>query len=343
MGQSTNDTYPTAMRLAALDALRDFYPEAERLADALAQVGETFAATVKSGRTHLQDAVPVTLGGEFTAYAQALRASVRHIQRTAKDLHQLGIGGSAAGTGMNTHPAYAGTMAKELSAQTGFALRKAPDLVCAMQSQAPVGRTSSAMRDFAVELGRIANDLRLLSSGPTTGLAEIKLPSVQAGSSIMPGKINPSIPEMVNMVCFHAIGNDMTVSQAVAAGQLELNVMMPVMAENLVESIDILGAASRQLAVRCVLGITADSQRCLDYAYRSMGLATALAPHIGYLASAGVAKRALAEGKTVPDLVREEGLLSEGELNRILDPARMTRPDPALAKKRKSRKSKKGS
>ncbi|MEK7722672.1 MAG: aspartate ammonia-lyase [Elusimicrobiota bacterium] len=333
MGQSTNDTYPTAAHIAALAALENFEVEAGGLAASLAERGKKFAGIIKSGRTHLQDAVPVLLGREFSAYAAAVRASVRHIRRTAADLGELGIGGSAVGTGMNTHPAFARRMVRELSKLTGLKLRKAGDLMHAMQSQAPVGRVSSAMRDFAVELGRIANDLRLLSSGPATGLAEIRLPPVQTGSSIMPGKINPSVPEMVNMVCFHAIGNDLSVSLAVAAGQLELNVMMPLMAENLLESIDLLAAACRQLALRCVDGITADAGRCRDYAHRSMGLATALAPVIGYLAAANVAKRALAGGKTVPGLLEEEGLLSAEVLARLLDPVRMARPESLLSGK----------
>lgn len=326
MGQSTNDTYPTAAHLAALEALKDFEKEAGRLAASLAGRGRKFSRVLKSGRTHLQDAVPVMLGREFSAYAAAVRASARHIGRTAADLRELGIGGSAAGTGMNTHPAFARRIAAELSRLTGFKLRNAADLMHAMQSQAPLARVSSAMRDFAVELGRISNDLRLLSSGPATGLAEIKLPAVQAGSSIMPGKVNPSVPEMVNMVCFHAIGSDLGVSLAAGAGQLELNVMMPLMAENLLESIDLLAAACRQLALNCVDGISADAERCRDYAHRSMGLATALAPEIGYLAAAGVAKRALAGGKSIAGLAEEEGLLSSGALARLLDPARMTRP-----------------
>ncbi|MDD5209939.1 MAG: aspartate ammonia-lyase [Elusimicrobiales bacterium] len=326
MGQSTNDTYPAAAHLAALAALEDFEAEAARLAASLSERGKKFSKVLKSGRTHLQDAVPVLLGREFSAYAAAVRASARHIRRTAADLNELGIGGSAAGTGMNTHPAFARRMAAELSRSTGFKLRKAADLMHAMQSQAPLGRVSSAMRDFAVELGRIANDLRLLSSGPATGLAEIRLPAVQAGSSIMPGKVNPSVPEMVNMVCFHAVGGDLSVSLAAAAGQLELNVMMPLMAENLLESIDLLAAACRQLALRCVGGITADAARCRDYAGRSMGLATALAPEIGYLAAAGAAKRALASGKSIAGLAEAEGLLSPGALARLLDPVRLTRP-----------------
>jgi aspartate ammonia-lyase len=332
MSQSTNDTYPTAMRLAAVTELAGFYPEAERLVASFDRLAGKYAIALKSGRTHLQDAVPITLGREFAAYARAIEVGVRHIRRTADDLLDLPIGGSAVGTGMNTHPAYAAQMAAELSRSTGHAFRAAPDLVHVMQSQASTAMVSSALRDFAVELGRIANDLRLLSSGPTTGLAEIRLPEVQAGSSIMPGKVNPSIPEMVNMVCFQVIGNDLTVSQAVAAGQMELNVMMPIMAENVLESIEILTSASRQLALRCVDGIEADEERCRLYAFRSMGLATALAPYIGYLSAAGVAKRALHEGETVPELVRQEKLLSVEELERILDPARMTAPDPDLAK-----------
>lgn len=326
MGQSTNDTYPTAAHLAALAALKDFEKEAGRLAASLAGRGKKFSRVLKSGRTHLQDAVPVMLGREFSAYAAAVRASARHIRRTAADLRELGIGGSAAGTGMNTHPAFARRMAGELSKLTGFKVRKAADLMHAMQSQAPLARVSSAMRDFAVELGRISNDLRLLSSGPATGLAEIRLPAVQAGSSIMPGKVNPSVPEMVNMVCFHAIGSDLAVSLAAAAGQLELNVMMPLMAENLLESIDLLAAACRQLALNCVDGISADAERCRAYAHRSMGLATALAPEIGYLAAAGVAKRALAGGISIAEALEAGGQFRPEVLSRLLDPVRMTRP-----------------
>ncbi|MCC6160373.1 MAG: aspartate ammonia-lyase [Deltaproteobacteria bacterium] len=337
MGQSTNDTYPTAMRLAVLDALDGFFDEADRLAKTFAAKGREFARVVKSGRTHLQDAVPVTLGGEFAAYAEALASSLRHVRRTSADLLELGIGGSAAGTGITTHPGYAREMAAGLAKETSKPFRRAKNLQHAMQSQAPIGRVSGAVRDFAIELGRIANDLRLLSSGPTTGLAEILLPSLQAGSSIMPGKVNPSMLEMVNMVCQHAIGNDTTVAWAVGAGQLELNVMMPVMIENLLESIEILASAMRQMRVLCVDGIAADAKRCEDYAYRSLGLSTALNPHIGYLSAAKVTKQALAQGKTVVQVVRELGLLSDADLARVLDPVAMTRPDPALAPKRRKR------
>ena len=231
MSQSTNDTFPTAMHMGAVVALAEFLPAAELLAAEFISLGRRFATQIKSGRTHLQDAVPVTLGGEFKAYGDSLKASLKHVKRTATDLLTLAIGGSATGTGMNTYPDYAEKMVVELGKAIGKPFLKARNLMQAMQSQAPVSRTSGALRDFAGELGRIANDLRLLSSGPTTGLAEIRLPPVQAGSSIMPGKVNPSIAEMVNMVCFHVIGNDTCINRAAGAGQLELNVMMPIMAE----------------------------------------------------------------------------------------------------------------
>jgi aspartate ammonia-lyase len=333
MGQSTNDTYPTAMHLSVLDALEEFYPAGDLLAASFSRKGKRYRNVIKSARTHLQDAVPVMLGEEFIACARAIRASKRNVRQAAQDLHILAIGGSAAGTGMNTHPRYAEAMVRELAEETRRPLRKAPHLQQAMQSQGPIGRVSSAVKDFAVETGRIASDLRLLSSGPTTGFGEIVLPPVQAGSSIMPGKINPSIPEMVNMVCFHIAGNDMTVSQAVAAGQIDLNVMMPVIAENILESIEILTSACRQLSIRCVDGIEVNRERCRNYAMRSMGLATALAPYIGYLAAADLAKKALAEGKTIPDIVKEKNILSPEELKKVLDPLRMTRPDPDLAQK----------
>ncbi len=330
MSQSTNDTFPTAMHLAVVDALADFYPAVDQLAGEFKRLGQRFAKQIKSGRTHLQDAVPVTLGGEFRAYADSLKASMRHIRRTAEDLLTLAIGGSATGTGMNTHPDYAAKMAIELSKATGKPFLKAQNLMQAMQSQAPVGRTSGALRDFAGELGRIANDLRLLSSGPTTGLSEIILPPVQAGSSIMPGKVNPSIAEMVNMVCFHVIGNDTCISRAVGAGQLELNVMMPIMAENMLESIEILTSACTQFCKLCVAGIEVNRDRCLEYAEGSLGLVTALAPVIGYVRAAEMAKQALKEGRTIIEVIRSADLLDEEQLKKILDLKKLTGPDPNL-------------
>lgn len=333
MSQSTNDVYPTAMRLSALYSFQRFKPRMEALIQAFLRLGRQYASVLKSGRTHLQDAVPVTIGGEFLAYADGLRLGLRHLERTAQDLRELGIGGSAVGTGMNTHPQYAGKMVRELSRLTGLKLKRSKNLMEAMQSQAVMARTSSALKDLALDLIRIANDLRLLSSGPTTGLAEIILPAVQAGSSIMPGKVNPSILEMVNMVCFRVVGNDLGISMAVSAGQLELNVMMPLMAENLLESFDILTSAVTQMDNRCVSGIQVDKKKCAEYAERSLGLATALSPGIGYLAAAGIAKKASAEKKTIVRVLEETGSFSKKEIKRLLDPGRMTRPHLIRKKK----------
>lgn len=327
-GQSTNDAFPTAMRLAGLLLLRDHLHEPlTRLEQALAAKGKEFDDVLKSARTHLQDAVPIRLGQEFAAYSRAIGQAHRFLGRARESLCELGIGGSAAGTGLNTAPGYRERVIELLRGFTGLAdLRPAVDMREAMQSQRPIAEVSAALRNLALEVGRIANDLRLLSSGPTTGLAEIDLPATAPGSSIMPGKVNPSMLEMINMVCFQVVGCDTVIAQAVAAGQLELNVMMPVMTFNLNFMIHIMGAGLRQLCTFCVEGITANRARCRHYAESSMGLATALNVYIGYNAAAKVAKEALASGKTIIQLVREQGLLSEGEIARIMDPVRMTEP-----------------
>ncbi|MBI5510617.1 MAG: aspartate ammonia-lyase [Deltaproteobacteria bacterium] len=326
LGQSTNDTYPTAMRLAVTVALDELDLELTALCRAFVVLGNKHAKVVKSGRTHLQDAVPTTLGLELGAYGRAVEDSGAALRAAGRGLLSLGIGGTAVGTGMNAHPAFGRLMVRELRKSTGGRWRQARDLVQAMQSQAAIGAVSAALQTCALEIGRIANDLRLLASGPTTGLAEIVLPEVQAGSSIMPGKVNPSILEMVNMVCFQVVGNHLTVSLAVGAGQLELNVMMPIMAEKVIESVELLAAACRQLRERAVVGIEADVLRCADYAHRSLGLATALAPAIGYAAAAKIAKQARAEGKTIPEVVRAQRVLPAAELARLLTAAQMTRP-----------------
>ena len=325
-GQSTNDVIPTATRLAALLMLEPLVDAVERLAKAFASKGEGFDGIVKSGRTHLQDAVPVRLGQEFRAYGSAMAKASRSVQSAAEGCFELGLGGSATGTGLNTHPDYAAKAIACLAEFTGASLRPAPDLFEAMQSQAPVVELSGALRLLAIELIRIANDLRLLSSGPTTGLAEIKLPPVQPGSSIMPGKINPSIPEMVNMVGFAVLGNDQTIALAAQAGQLELNVMMPVIAYKLLDSMAILTNAVNVLTTRCVEGIEADAARCRHYVERTMGLAAALNPYIGYQAAAEVAKQSLATGRPLRDIVLEKGLLGAEQLDQILDPSAMTEP-----------------
>jgi len=325
-GQSTNDVIPTATRVAALLMLRDLVPALDGLAAELRRKAEAFDGVLKAGRTHLQDAVPVRLGQEFGAYAAAVGKCARRIEAAGRACGELGLGGSAVGTGLNTHPDYATKAVGFLADLTGLDLRPAPDLFEAMQSQAPVVELSGALRGLAIELIRIANDLRLLSSGPTTGLAEIRLPAVQPGSSIMPGKINPSIPEMVDMVGFAVLGNDLTIAAAAQAGQLELNVMMPVIAYKLLDSLQILASATKVFSERCIEGIEANADRCRAYAERTMGLATALNPVIGYQAAAEVAKESLATGRPLRDIVIEKGLLPADELDRILDPRAMTQP-----------------
>ncbi len=325
-GQSTNDVIPTATRLGALLMLRDLMPALDGLVAAFRNRAEAFDGVIKAGRTHLQDAVPVRLGQEFGAYAVAVAKAARAIEAAGAACAELGIGGSATGTGLNTHPDYAAKTVAYLCQLTGLELRPAPDRFEAMQSQGPAVQLSAALRGLAIELIRIANDLRLLASGPTTGLAEIILPPAQPGSSIMPGKVNPSIPEMLNMVCFAVLGNDLTIAAAAQAGQLELNVMMPVIAYKLLDSLLVLTNAVRVFTERCVRAIEADTERCRAYAERTLGLATALNPHIGYLAAAEVVKESFATGKPLRDIVLAKGLLSAEQLDRILDPRAMTEP-----------------
>ncbi len=323
-GQSTNDTFPTAMRLAALLLLEEFYPALRELETAFAEKGREFDRVIKSGRTHLQDAVPIRLGQEFAAYAVALREARRQIAANGKSLSALGIGGSAVGTGLNAHPKFARLVVQRLTKLTGLKLTVASDLRAAMQSQLPMAAVSGALRNLALELIRIANDLRLLASGPLTGFDEISLPALQPGSSIMPGKVNPVMAELLDMVAFQAIGCDTVVALAVQAGQLELNVMMPAMAWNVLHAIEILKTTCRVVARRCVRGIQANREVCERYAYRSPSIATALNPVIGYARAAEIVKKALATGKTIPEICIEEGVLTREELKRILDPRRMT-------------------
>jgi len=326
MAQSTNDVIPTAMRIAARLLLHELLPVLSDLETALGAKAKEFDGILKSARTHLQDAVPIRLGQEFAAYAVTVGKCRELIGAAARSLEELGIGGSAAGTGLNTHPQYRFKLVEYLRAWTNINWRNAPDMREAMQSNLPIAEASSALRLLALELTRICNDLRLLASGPTTGFAEIVLPAVQPGSSIMPGKVNPSMAEMLNMVCFQVIGNDLTVAMAVQAGQLELNVMMPVMAYNLHHSIEILKNALRAFIDRCVVGIVADADRCRRYAESSMALATALNTYVGYARAAEVVKRALREQKTIIDVVREEKLLTEAQIAQILDPLKLTEP-----------------
>ena len=327
-GQSTNDVFPTAMRLATLLALETLYPALDLLADAFAQKGREFDQVMKSGRTHLQDAVPIRLGQEFAAYAVAIRKAAESIRDAGDTLRELGLGGSAVGTGLNTHPDYRAKAVANLARIADQPLFPAEDLRWAMQSNAPMAQVSGALRNLALEVIRISNDLRLLASGPNTGFNEIQLPSLQPGSSIMPGKINPVLPELAAMVSFQVVGNDAAVALAVQAGQLELNVMMPTMAYNVLQSITIMANTLRQLATRCVAGITANEERCRHYAESTIALATALNPVIGYAKAAELVKESVATGESIVALARKKKLLSDEQLEELLDPARMTEPRP---------------
>jgi len=324
MAQSTNDVIPTAMRLAALAVLPAMLDALDRLAAAFLERGRAFDAIVKSGRTHLQDATPIRLGQEFTAYGHTVQRHRDKLAQAADWLRDLNIGGTAVGTGINAEPEYPGLMVSHLRDVSKLDLREGADRVQLMQSMGDIATLSGALRAYVIDLAKIANDIRLLASGPRTGLAEIALPAVQPGSSIMPGKVNPSIAEMVNQVCYQALGLDTTVALAAEAGQLELNVMMPVITHNIVFGLIIVGNASRIFAERCVEGIEADEAQCAYWLERSPALVTALAPRIGYAEAAKLAKEALATGLTVKELVTKKGLLKGAELEAVLDLRAMT-------------------
>jgi aspartate ammonia-lyase len=335
-GQSTNDVFPTGMRLAVLLELEKLYPVLSSLAAAFEVKGKEFHNIMKSGRTHMQDAVPLRLGQEFAAYGITMRKASNSIQRSSELLRELGLGGSAVGTGLNTHPDYREKAVANLARISGQKLTPAADMRWAMQSNAPMAEVSGALRNLALEVIRISNDLRLLSSGPNTGMAEINLPTLQPGSSIMPGKINPVMPELAAMVSFQVVGNDAAVALAVQAGQLELNVMMPTMAYSVLQSITILTNMLRQFTERCVAGITANEKRCNFYAQSTVSLATALNPYIGYAKAAEIAKESVATGRSIIEIAREKNLLSEKDIQEILDPVNMTEPQAPkeAAKKR---------
>ncbi len=325
-GQSTNDVFPTTMRIAALFLLTELFPVVDELADALNKKAEEFDSVIKSGRTHLQDAAPIKFGQEFSGYASSVSKAVEKIRGASDALKELGIGGTAVGTGLNTHPDYAHEIIGELKKITDLDVRATSNYFEAMQSNAPVTEVSGAVKVLATELIRIANDLRLLSSGPKTGLAEITLPVVQPGSSIMPGKVNPVMAEMLNMVCFSVIGNDLTITMASQAGQFELNVMMPVMQYKLLDSVSILTNALKVFTNKCVKGITVNEDRCYQYATSSMAIVTALNPYIGYSKAAEVAKESLSTGKSIKEIILEKKLMSEEKLDELLSPLSMTKP-----------------
>jgi aspartate ammonia-lyase len=326
MAQSTNDVIPTAIRLAAYSLSGPVLEETRALARSFRARAEAFSHVLKSGRTHLQDAVPVTLGQEFSGYAVCVEGWTESLTRSRDGLLALGLGGNAAGTGINAHPEYRARAVKHLAALTGAPFSPAKNLFEAMQSMAPFVRLSSDLRGFALDLTRIANDLRLLASGPTTGLFEILLPAVQPGSSIMPGKVNPVMLEMTNMVCYQVIGFDTTIAFAAQAGQLELNVMMPIIAHDLTRALSILATTLKALREKCIDGITANEEVCRKFFEASPSIATALNPYIGYMAAAEIAKESVKTKKTVVELVREKKLLTEEQIAKVFSPEGMTHP-----------------
>jgi aspartate ammonia-lyase len=324
MAQSTNDTIPTNIRLSCLSELPAFNKSFENLRDAFAAKGKEFDGVVKAGRTHLQDAMPIRLGQEFTAYAGSLSRGLKRVNSAADFLKDLGIGGSAVGTGVTVEKEYPALMNKYLKQITGLDLRIGEDRIQLMQSMGDVAGFSAAMRVLAIDLSKIASDLRLMVMGPRTGIDEIRLPAVQPGSSIMPGKINPSIPEMVNQVCFQVMGLDTTVAISAEHGQLELNVMMPVIAYNVLIAMRILGNAANVFAELCVKGIEANENMCSYWVERSAALATALAPQIGYAKAAAISKQSVETGVLIREMVKRDKILPENEVDEVLDLRKMT-------------------
>ncbi len=324
MSQSTNDTIPTNIRLACLSQLDAFVHAFEGLRDSLAGKGREFDHIVKAGRTHLQDAMPIRLGQEFTAYAGSIDRGLRRVKEAADYLRDLGIGGSAVGTGVTVEKEYPPLMVRHLADITGLDLRVGVDRIQLMQSMGDVAGFSASMRVLAIDLSKIASDLRIMVMGPRTGIDEIKLPAVQPGSSIMPGKINPSIPEMVNQVCFQVMGLDTTVAISAEHGQLELNVMMPVIAFNVLLSMRILTNTATVFNEKCVAGIEAHEDMCAYWVERSAALATALMPHIGYAKAAELSKQSVKEGVLVRDMVKRDHILPADEIDDVLDLRKMT-------------------
>lgn len=326
MSQSTNDVFPTATRLALLVINGALVASARDLAAAFAKKADEFDAVLKVGRTHLQDAVPMTVGQEFGGYAECISRGADEVEHAAKGLFELNLGATAVGTGLNAGEEYASIAIRNLSRYTGLPLKPAANRFRVTQSMGDVVSYSGAMRRLSVELGKIASDLRLLSMGPRAGISEIALPAVQPGSSIMPGKVNPSIPEMVNQVCYQVMGCDVTVAAAGEAGQLELNVMMPVIAWNTIHVSTMLRESMNVLRSRCVEGIDVDAARCRELLDRSTAMATALSPYLGYAKTAEIAKEAVRTGRSIREIVLERALMDEQQLARILSAESMTRP-----------------
>jgi aspartate ammonia-lyase len=325
MAQSTNDTFPTAAQVAALWQVQELLPILDSLAKTFSAKGKRWRSVLKSARTHLQDAVPISLGQEFEAYAAAVRAARKELERRSALLRNVPLGGTAAGTGANAGPAFRRKAIRYLALETGLPLKPVEDMRFGLQSHQPFSSVSSALKELSIELIRIANDLRLLSSGPMTGLAEIELPEVQPGSSIMPGKVNPSLLECLNMVCFQIVGRDIAVSLAAQAGQLDLNVMTPLTAHNLLDSMQMLINFIPVVESRCIRGIQSDPARCREFAQRSLSFAALLNPRIGYEKAAEVFQEARRRKASAAQVALEKGYLRSDEISGLLDPYRWER------------------
>ncbi|NLW25395.1 MAG: aspartate ammonia-lyase [Clostridia bacterium] len=326
MAQSTNDVFPTAIRIAILTTAKGLLKELENLENLFVMKSKEFDDVVKMGRTHLQDAVPIRLGQEFCAYSQVIKRDINRITNALEALTEVNMGATAVGTGLTATTDYINKVVENLAEISKLPLKKAEHLVDATQNTDVLANFSSSLKILALSLSKIANDLRLMASGPRCGLNEINLPPMQPGSSIMPGKVNPVMAEVVNQVAFQVIGNDHTVSLAVEAGQLELNVMEPVLAFNLLQSVEILQNVVRVFGEKCVKGITANKERCQEMVEKSVGIVTALNPYIGYEKATQIAKETLDSGRSVIDIVKEKGILSDKEIAVILSPKNMTEP-----------------
>lgn len=326
MSQSTNDAFPTAVRIALLSLLEQLLATMEELHEAFLQKAKEFDPIIKMGRTHLQDAVPIRLGQEFEAYSRALGRDIKRIKRTRESLLEVNMGATAVGTGLNADPRYIQRVVELLAENSGFPLVTAVDLVDATQNTDVYAEVSAALKVCMINMSKIANDLRLMASGPRTGLGEISLPARQPGSSIMPGKVNPVMCEVINQIAFQVMGNDHTICLAAEAGQLELNVMEPVLFFNLIQSLSIMNQGFKVFRTYCLEGIEANAERCREYVEKSVGIITALNPHLGYETAARIAREAIQTGLSVRELCLMHNVLTEEELNLILDPYEMTYP-----------------
>ncbi|MFB6433280.1 aspartate ammonia-lyase [Bacillus thuringiensis] len=338
MAQSTNDAFPTGIHIATLMMLEELLITMEALHSAFCKKAKEFDHVIKMGRTHLQDAVPIRLGQEFEAYSRVLARDIKRIKQSRQHLYEVNMGATAVGTGLNANPTYIEQVVKHLRTFSGFPLVGAEHLVDATQNTDAYTEVSAALKVCMMNMSKIANDLRIMASGPRVGLAEIQLPARQPGSSIMPGKVNPVMAEVINQVAFQVIGNDHTICLASEAGQLELNVMEPVLVFNLIQSISIMNNGFRVFREYCIEGITANEELLKQYVEKSVGIITAVNPHIGYEAASRIAREAIETGKSVRELCLEHGVLTEEELDIILDPFEMTHPEIAGASLLKNKK-----